>query len=231
MCACVRAWHGSGRVECILVKVFSLNVFPPKVTLGFINWQGCQLVHSWNNHNTTGNRSINNEADQTPTSRHAQWDQPFNGWWLLRSMEEAHVTAFWLWIKFKWCNLSDTNSYAISENMYWSAFNIKSEPIADKCLIPVETPTSSGPMWAALLVYTRQQIGRVTTTAVTLLNLYSSLWNPLYESAPGLCFGRGDDCWPLEEWRLLLGEVWAMNQGSSLEGQGEQRRWKKQHLP
>ena len=71
----------------------------------------------------------------------------------------------------------------------------------------------------------------VPPTSLTLLNLYSSLRNPLYESAPGLCFGRGDDCWPLEEWRLLLGEVWAMNQGSSLEGQGEQRRWKSHTYP
>ena len=63
----------------------------------------------------------------------------------------------------------------------------------------METPTFTGPMRAALLVYTRQQIGRVTPPAVTLLNLYSSLRNPLYESAPGLRFGRGDDCWPLEE--------------------------------
>ena len=46
-----------------------------------------------------------------------------------------------------------------------------------------------------LLVYTRQQIWRVTLPAVTLLNLYSSLRNPLFESAPGLSTGRGDDCW------------------------------------
>ena len=46
-----------------------------------------------------------------------------------------------------------------------------------------------------LLVYTRQQIWRVTLPAVTLLNPYSSLRNPLFESAPGLSTGRGDDCW------------------------------------
>ena len=79
--------------------------------------------------------------------------------------------------------------------MYWSALNINHEPIADNDWSRWKHQPPQVRMRAASPVYTRQQIWRVTLPAVTLLNPYSSLRNPLFESAPGLGTGRGDDCW------------------------------------